>query len=109
MKAFELPPGTSVCPYDNEYEDEWLIVLEGTVEVRTPDGRETLECGDAVRFAPGPGGAHKVMNTSVEPARVVLLSRSQEDSDRVMLRREAPVAVYPDSEHGQRDYWDRER
>jgi uncharacterized cupin superfamily protein len=116
-KAFELPPGTSVCPYHYEYEEEWLIVLEGTVTVRTPQGEERLVHGDTVCFAAGPTGAHKVTNTSGQLARVVMFSSSREpavvvypdsdkigvwpgeDRDRVMLHRE----------DGQRDYWDRER
>jgi uncharacterized cupin superfamily protein len=115
-KAFELPPGTSVCPYHYEYEEEWLIVLEGSVVVRTPEGVEELVRGDTVCFPAGPAGAHKVSNAGDEPARVVMWSSSREPS----------VAVYPDSdkigvwpgndrdkvmlrrEDGQRDYFDRE-
>jgi uncharacterized cupin superfamily protein len=116
-KAFELPAGSSLCPYHYEYEEEWLIVMEGTVAVRTPEGEESLERGDVVRFPAGPEGAHKVTNPAAETARVVMFSSSREpavavypdsdkigvwpgdDRDRVMLRRE----------DGQRDYWDRER
>jgi uncharacterized cupin superfamily protein len=116
-KAFELPSGTSVCPYHYEFEEEWLIVLEGTVTVRTPQGEENLVHGDTMCFAAGPTGAHKVTNTSGQLARVLMFSSSREpavavypdsdkigvwpgeDRDRVMLRRE----------DGQRDYWDRER
>jgi uncharacterized cupin superfamily protein len=116
IKAFELPPGMSICPYHYEYEEEWLIVLEGTVIVRTPEGEEPASPGDAVRFPAGPAGAHKVTNRGSDRARVVMFSSSREpavavypdsdkigvwpgdDGDRVMLRRE----------DGQRDYWDRE-
>jgi uncharacterized cupin superfamily protein len=115
-KAYELPTATSVCPYHYEYEEEWLIVLEGEVVVRTPEGEESLGSGDAVCFEPGPRGAHKVTNTGADPARVLMFSSA----------REPAVAVYPDSdkigvwpgderdrvmlrrEDGRRDYWDRE-
>ena len=29
VKLFELPPGESLCPYHYEYEEEWLLVLDG--------------------------------------------------------------------------------
>src|SRR5438309_7628322 len=61
VKLFELPPWQSLCPYHYEYEEEWLIVLDGEAAVRTPDGIQALERGDVVRFEPGPDGAHRVM------------------------------------------------
>ena len=29
IKEFEIPPGESICPYHYEYEEEWLLVLDG--------------------------------------------------------------------------------
>ena len=29
IKEFEIPPGETLCPYHYEYEEEWLLVLEG--------------------------------------------------------------------------------
>jgi len=88
VKAFVLPPGQSLCPYHYEYEEEWLIVLEGDVIVRTPEGEHELGRGDAVAFPAGPGGAHKVSNRSEQDARFVMFSSAREPS----------VAVYPDSD-----------
>ncbi len=88
VKAFELPPGQSVCPYHYEYEEEWLLVLEGAVLVRTPTGEQALTAGEIVRFAPGPAGAHKVGNRAEQTARIVMFSSA----------REPTVAVYPDSD-----------
>jgi len=88
VKAFELPPGENLCPYHYEYEEEWLLVLDGDVLVRTPDGEHELTHGDLVRFAPGPDGAHKVSNRSEQVARIVMFSSAHEPS----------VAVYPDSD-----------
>jgi uncharacterized cupin superfamily protein len=88
VKAFELPPGQSICPYHYEYVEEWLLVLEGTVELRAPDGERPLQAGDLVCFPPGPSGAHKVTNRAAEAARVLMFSSA----------REPPVAVYPDSD-----------
>ena len=116
LNVVELAPGQAVCPYHYEYAEEWLIVLEGEVVVRTPNGEDAARRGDAVCFAAGPDGAHKVTNRGEAPARVVLFSSSRtpavavypdsdkvgvfpnRDEDRVMVRRE----------DGNRDYWDRE-
>jgi uncharacterized cupin superfamily protein len=87
VKAYEIPPGQSLCPYHYEYEEEWLLVLEGAVELRAPAGERRLERGDLVCFAPGPEGAHKLSNRDDAPARVLMFSSA----------REPAVAVYPDS------------
>jgi len=88
VKVYELPAGQSLCPYHYEYEEEWLLVLEGAVVVRTPDGEEELARGDLVCFPPGPAGAHKATNREREPARVLMFSSASEPA----------VAVYPDSD-----------
>ncbi len=117
VKVYELPTDQSCCPYHYEYEEEWLLVLEGSVVLRTPQGEEQLEQGALVCFPPGPAGAHKVTNRAPESARVLMFSSA----------REPAVAVYPDSDKvgvwppgevdhvllhrrdGQVDYWDGER
>jgi uncharacterized cupin superfamily protein len=88
VKVFELPPGQSLCPYHYEYEEEWLVVLDGSVLVRAPDGEQTLDRGEIVSFPVGPAGAHKVSNSSEVSARVMMFSSA----------REPAVAVYPDSD-----------
>jgi uncharacterized cupin superfamily protein len=114
MSVYELPVGQAVCPYHFERTDEeWLIVLDGTPRLRTPEGERRLERGDVVCFPAGPDGAHLV-RAGDEPARVAILSTKNEvgiaeypDSDKVgvwagdahyMLRRSAHL-----------DYWDGER
>ena len=55
--VYELPPGESAWPYHYELGDEeWLIVLDGRVAVRTPEGEEELVRGDVVCFPEGPEG-----------------------------------------------------
>jgi uncharacterized cupin superfamily protein len=88
MFVYDLEPGRSSSPYHYEYEEEWLLVLDGTIVVRAPDGEHTLERGMLARFAPGPAGAHKVMNRSDSPARVLFFSNA----------RTPAVSVYPDSD-----------
>jgi uncharacterized cupin superfamily protein len=87
--VYELPPGQSICPYHYEYGcEEWLIVLDGPIVLRHPEGEQTLERGDVVCFPPGAEGAHQVFNRGDETIRVVMLSTTYEPS----------VAVYPDSD-----------
>jgi uncharacterized cupin superfamily protein len=88
MFVYDLDPGTSSSPYHYEYEEEWLLVVNGTVVVRAADGEHALQQGDLVRFPPGPEGAHKVMNRSDAPARTLMFSSS----------RVPAVSVYPDSD-----------
>lgn len=88
MYLHDVMPGRSSCPYHYEYEEEWLLVVAGTVVVRTPDGERTFERGDILRFPPGPRGAHKIMNRSEAPARTLVFSSS----------RVPAVSVYPDSD-----------
>jgi uncharacterized cupin superfamily protein len=88
VNVFEMPAGQNLCPYHYEYIEEWLIVLEGAVRLRAPDGERDLERGDVVCFPAGPAGAHKLINDGSDTARVMMFSSS----------REPAVAVYPDSD-----------
>jgi uncharacterized cupin superfamily protein len=88
VRVFELPPGESLCPYHYEYEEEWLIVLEGSIVLRTPAGEQTIGRGAITSFPVGPAGAHKTTNRGPETARVLMFSSA----------REPAVAVYPDSD-----------
>jgi len=89
MSVYELPPGQAICPYHYEYgNEEWLLVLEGPVTLRHPEGEEQLERGDVSCFPVGPEGAHKVSNPGAETARVLMISTMIEPA----------VAVYPDSD-----------
>jgi len=88
VKVYEIPAGQSVCPYHYEYEEEWLVVLEGAVLVRTPEGERECTRGELLCFAPGPEGAHKATNRTRANARIMMFSSAREPS----------VAVYPDSD-----------
>ena len=88
VSVYELPEGKSVCPYHYEYEEEWLVVLEGRPTLRHPEGEEQLEQGDVISFPSGPEGAHKLTNNQPETARVLMFSSA----------RMPAVAVYPDSD-----------
>jgi uncharacterized cupin superfamily protein len=88
MFVYDLAPGQASSPYHYEYDEEWLLVVDGTVVLRAPDGEHTLERGDLVRFPRGPAGAHRLMNRSDSPARTLMFSSA----------RGLAVAVYPDSD-----------
>jgi uncharacterized cupin superfamily protein len=88
MFVYDLDPGRSSSPYHYKYEEEWLLVVDGTLVLRVPDSEHTLHRGDLVRFPPGPEGAHRVMNRSNAPARTLMFSSS----------RVPAVSVYPDSD-----------
>ena len=87
--VYELPPGQSNCPYHYEYgNEEWLLVLDGVLTIRHPEGEDELERGDIVCFPVGPAGAHRLLNSSDATVRVLMFSTVFEPS----------VAVYPDSD-----------
>jgi uncharacterized cupin superfamily protein len=86
--VYELPPGQAICPYHYEYgEEEWLLVLDGTPTLRTPDGEAEIGPWEMVFFPPGPEGAHSVCNKTGTTVRVLMFS----------TRKEIAAAVYPDS------------
>ena len=88
VRLFELPPGQTLCPYHYEYVEEWLLVMVGEVQVRTPAGSSPAAAGDVVCFPAGREGAHNIWNAGEAPARVVMFS-----ADRV-----PSVCVYPDGD-----------
>jgi uncharacterized cupin superfamily protein len=87
MYVYDLDPGSGMSPYHYEYVDEWLLVVSGELTVREPAGLRTLAAGDLARFPAGPDGAHKAMNRSDAPVRVLIWSSA----------RVPAISVYPDS------------
>lgn len=86
--VYVIPPGMRSFPYHYHHaNEEMLIVLEGDLELRTPEGTRQVSRGDAAIFNVGPRGAHQLHNTSDTPVRVLLIS--------TML--EPEIAQYPDS------------
>jgi uncharacterized cupin superfamily protein len=85
---WELPPGEAAYPYHFHYSDEELIiVIEGRLTLRSPDGSRELEEGEALHFPTGPDGAHQIINRSPNPARFLSISSSGRPD----------VVVYPDA------------
>jgi uncharacterized cupin superfamily protein len=74
---FEIDPGGAVSPYHLHHgNEELLIVLSGTPQLRTPDGVRELEAGAVVTFPRGPAGAHRIANAAdaTAPARLLIVS-----------------------------------
>lgn len=89
LSLYELPPGEAAWTYHYElHREEWVIVVEGEVMVRTPTGDRVLGVGDVVCFPPGEEGAHQVRNESGTVARFAMPSS---------WAGEGYVAVRPDS------------
>ena len=86
--VYELPPGQALCPYHYETEEEWLLVLQGELTVRHPEGEEVLRPGDVVAFPTGPAGAHKTTNLGSETVRLLMWANSDPSG----------YCVYPDSD-----------
>lgn len=87
MYLYDVDPGESL-PYHYEYVDEWLLVVDGTVTQRTPEGDLELHRGDLVRYPLGPAGAHQIANRGQKSARVLLFSKAAAPA----------VSVYPDTD-----------
>jgi uncharacterized cupin superfamily protein len=87
MYLYDVDPGDSF-PYHYEYVEEWLLVVDGAVVVRLPDGEVELGRGSLLRFAPGPEGAHQIVNRGNATARVLLFSKAALPG----------ISVYPDTD-----------
>lgn len=87
---YVLGPGQKSFPYHFHHaNEEMLVVIEGEVTIRTPEGEQPAVAGDALVFPVGPSGAHQVINTSESEARILMLSTMVEPE----------IAEYPDSGH----------
>jgi uncharacterized cupin superfamily protein len=87
MYLYDFDPDESL-PYHYEYVEEWLLVVDGDVVVRVPDGEVELDRGALMRFAAGPGGAHQIINRGEAKARVLLFSKAALPG----------ISVYPDTD-----------
>jgi uncharacterized cupin superfamily protein len=89
MGVYELEPGNAAWPYHFETnEEEWLIVIDGELTLRTPEGESVLRAGDVACFPAGVSGAHAVRSHTDASARYVMPSTSA---------RYGGGCVYPDS------------
>jgi len=115
MSVYVLAPGNAAWPYHFEAtEEEWLIVIDGELTLRTPDGEAVLRAGDVACFPAGAAGAHAVRNHTDSPVRYAMPSTNARfggasiypDSDKVAVR--APGFRHRGRLGDEVDYWEGE-
>ena len=85
---YELLPGQATFPYHwHVANEEMLIVLQGSVGLRGPEGWREVGEGAVVAFPRGEQGAHQLRNPGDQPVRFLLISEM----------RGPDVVLYPDS------------
>jgi quercetin dioxygenase-like cupin family protein len=92
-----IPPRTLVKPHNHSREDEFTVVLDGTVMARVGD--QVVEAGAGASLVKPRGTPHAMWNIGPEPARVleVLSPGGLEDYFEELapvLRDKAPAATY---------------
>jgi len=88
LSLWEVPPGEAAYPYHYHLaEEELVVVLAGTLSLRTPDGWRELQEGEVVAFLRGEHGSHQLLNRTAETVRFLSLSTSGEPD----------IVIYPDS------------
>lgn len=116
MGVYEIEPGNASWPYHFELsEEEWLIVIEGELTLRTPDGESVLRAGDVACFPAGAAGAHAVRNHSDAPVRYVMPSTVAPHGSGCVYPDSGKVHVYAPGGFSHRgrlgeqvDYWEGE-
>jgi uncharacterized cupin superfamily protein len=112
----EVAPGAKLWPYHRHHaNEEWAIVLRGEPTLRTHEGERALKEGDVVCFPPGREGAHQIINRTVSPIRVLMLSTAIQPDVVEYLDTGRILANGADGEHimfaepgRQSDYWEGE-
>ena len=79
---------TALAPLHYHFgNEEMLIVLGGTLALRTADGERRLDEGEVVAFPVGEAGAHQVINRGDGPARILIVSEM--NAPDVVVRHES--------------------
>jgi quercetin dioxygenase-like cupin family protein len=92
-----IPPRTLVKPHNHSREDEYTVVLDGTVMARVGD--QVVEAGAGASLVKPRGTPHAMWNTGPDPVRVLemLSPGGLEDYFEELapvLRDKAPPATY---------------
>jgi uncharacterized cupin superfamily protein len=67
------PGGQSSHRHAHLRQDEFIYVLQGTVELETNAGTEVLSAGMCAGFPAGSGNAHRFMNRTTEDALLLVI------------------------------------
>ncbi len=85
----EMPPGSkSSLRHWHTIEDEFLMMLEGTMVLITDEGEQDMQAGMVVGFKGGEENGHHLINRSDAPAKFLVVSNRVEE--------DAPI--YPDDD-----------
>ena len=95
---YELDPGQASFAYHwHTANEEMLMVLSGSVTLRTPEGEREVGEGELVAFPRGERGAHQMINDGEEPVRFIVFSEMRgpdicgyPDAGKFGIRSEAP-------------------
>jgi uncharacterized cupin superfamily protein len=87
LTVYELAPGQGMHYHYHLQREELLVVLEGTVAVRTPAGWTDVPEGEVMAFPRGERGAHGYENRGDRPVRLLMFSEQNAPN----------VSVYPDA------------
>jgi uncharacterized cupin superfamily protein len=86
--VYELDPGAVGSPLHLHHaNEELLLVLAGTLSLRSPDVAQILPAGSVVAFPRGQAGAHSLVNRSNAPVRYLVVSTTNRPD----------VVEYPDT------------
>jgi uncharacterized cupin superfamily protein len=81
-----VPGGQSSHRHAHLRQDEFIYVLQGTVELETNAGAEVLRAGMCAGFPAGSGNAHRFVNRSTEDVLLLVIGD----------RTPGEEAIYPD-------------
>ena len=87
LTVYELAPGQGMHFHYHLQREELLVVLAGTVAVRTAAGWQDTGEGEVLAFPRGERGAHGYENRGSEPVRLLMFSEQNAPN----------VSVYPDT------------
>lgn len=87
MSVYELAPGEGMAFHYHLQREELLVVLRGTLSLRTATGWRDLREGDVAAFPRGETGAHGYENRSAELVRLLMMSEQNAPN----------ISVYPDT------------
>ena len=87
LTVYELASGQAMHFHYHLQREELLVVLEGTLAVRTPQGWSDVAAGEVVAFPRGERGAHGYENRGDAPVRLLMFSEQNAPN----------VSVYPDT------------
>ena len=76
---YELSRGGGIAYHFHQSREELLVVLRGTLTLRTPAGEHEIDEGEVVHFPAGAAGAHGITKQDDEPVRYIMVSTLDPD------------------------------